>query len=242
MDAPFPTETDYPADTFRPDLRPECRVGCAKAYFRTNFVARRIYRKRVEIAFDLISDRQWDRGLDAGTGAGFLLPALASRCREVNGVDLAPVMQYTQGMLDKRGIRNVKLAQADLLHLPFPDQAFELVVCLSVIEHIPDPMAAIIEMARVLRDDGVLILGYPLENRIFTSLETLTHLELRLRRLIRGQQVVPRGKPFRPHVSNRRDLEKSLEKILKVESERDIRIIGSAVYRILKLRKRIAEP
>ena len=119
MEIPLPIETDYPEEIFGPDLPPELRVGCAKAYFRANFLARRLFRQRVEIAFGLMSDQQWDRGLDAGTGAGFLLPALAARCREVDAVDLSPVMKYTQGMLDKRGLHNVKLAQADLVHLPY---------------------------------------------------------------------------------------------------------------------------
>jgi ubiquinone/menaquinone biosynthesis C-methylase UbiE len=241
MEIPLPIETDYPEETFRPDLPPECRVGCAKAYFRTNFLARRLFRRRVEIAFGFMSDQQWDRGLDAGTGAGFLLPALAARCREVDAVDLSPVMKYTQGMLDKRGLHNVKLVQADLVHLPYPDQTFDLAVCLSVIEHMPDPDVTLKEMARVLQPNGVLILGYPLENRLFTSLETLTVLEYRLRRLIQGQRVRPQGKPFHPHVTDCRGLEKNVEKVFKIESRHTIRIVGAPVYRILKLRKESAE-
>ena len=66
-----------------------------------------------------------------------------------------------------------KLGQADLVDLPYPDQTFDLAACLSVIEHMPDPDATLKEMARVLQPDGVLILGYPLENHFFTSLKTL---------------------------------------------------------------------
>src|SRR5438874_13818884 len=84
METPLPIETDYPEDVFRPDLAPEYRVGCAKAYFKSNFLARRVFRKRVEVAFSLMPSGQCDRALDAGTGAGFLLPGLAARCREVD--------------------------------------------------------------------------------------------------------------------------------------------------------------
>jgi ubiquinone/menaquinone biosynthesis C-methylase UbiE len=184
-----------------------------------------------------MSDQQWDRGLDAGTGAGFLLPALAARCREVDAVDLSPVMKYTQGMLDKRGLHNVKLAQADLVHLPYSDQTFDLVACLSVIEHMPDPDAALKEMARVLRPNGVLILGYPLENSLLVSLKTLAVLELRIRRFIQRQRVAPRGKPFHPHVTDGRGLKPIVERTFSIELQHDIRVLGFAVYRILKLRK-----
>src|SRR5437762_10052023 len=114
METPLPIETDYPEDVFRPDLAPEYRVGCAKAYFKSNFLARRVFRKRVEVAFSLMPSGQCDRALDAGTGAGFLLPGLAARCREVDGVDLSPIIHYTQGMLDNRDLHNVKLTDADL--------------------------------------------------------------------------------------------------------------------------------
>ena len=182
-----------------------------------------------------------DRALDAGTGAGFLLPGLASRCSEVDGVDLSPVMHYTQGMLDKRGLHNVKLTEGDLLQLPFAEPTFDLAVCLSVIEHIPNPEAALRELARVLHNDGVLILGYPLENAFFVSLEWMMRTEKRVRLLIQGKPL-PRGKAFHPHVTDCRRLETSVEKIFMIETRRDIRIVGLSVYRILKLRKTTIKP
>jgi SAM-dependent methyltransferase len=237
MEIPLPVEADYPKEILGSDLPPELRVGCAKAYFKTNFFARRLFLRRVEIAFDFISDQQWERGLDAGTGAGFILPALAARCRQVDGVDLSPMIKYTQEMLNKRGLHNVNLAQADLGHLPYPDQTFDLVVCLSVIEHIPDPDAALQEMARVLQPNGVLVLGYPLENYLFTSLKTLSILELRLRRFVRHEHVAERGEAFHPHVTDGRELKPTVEKNFSIEAEEDIRVVGFPVYRILKVRK-----
>jgi SAM-dependent methyltransferase len=236
METPLPIETDYPAETFRPDLPPEYRVGCAKAYFKANFLARRLFRERVDIAFALMPSGPCDRALDAGTGAGFLLPGLAARCRKVDGVDLSPVLRYTKGMLDKRGLHNVELVEADLLHLPYDGPTFDLAVCLSVIEHIPEPEAALKELGRVLHDDAVLILGYPLENAFLISLEWMTRIESRLRLRIQGKPL-PRGKAFRPHVTDCRGLEKTVEKVFALEARRDIRIVGLPVYRILKLRK-----
>jgi ubiquinone/menaquinone biosynthesis C-methylase UbiE len=236
LDIPLPVETDYPPEVFRSDLAPEYRVGCAWAYFKTNFLARRLFRQRVDIAFDLMPSAHCKRALDAGTGAGFILPGLASRCREVDAVDLSPVMYYTQRMLDKRGLHNVKLTEADLLQLPFVNLTFDLAVCLSVIEHIPDPEAVLTELGRVLRYDGVLILGYPLEHGFFVTLEKMCRIEKRLRLRIQGKPL-PQGKAFHPHVTDCRRLEKKVDKILKIEARRDVRIVGVPVYRILKLRK-----
>jgi ubiquinone/menaquinone biosynthesis C-methylase UbiE len=51
--------------------------------------------------------------------------------------------------------------QADLLHLPLADQAFDTVTCLEVLEHTVDPDRAIAEIWRVLRPGGALILSTP---------------------------------------------------------------------------------
>jgi len=53
--------------------------------------------------------------------------------------------------------------------------------------------------------------------------------------------VMPQGKPFHPHVTDCRGLEKNVEKVFKIESRQTIRIVGAPVYRILKLRKESAE-
>jgi hypothetical protein len=88
----------------------------------------------------------------------------------------------------------------------------------------------------VLHNDGVLILGYPLENAFLVSLERMIRIETRLRLLIQGKPL-RRGKFFLPHVIDCRRLETRVEKIFKIEARRDIRVVGLPVYRILKLRK-----
>jgi dolichol-phosphate mannosyltransferase len=54
------------------------------------------------------------------------------------------------------------LVQGDGLCLPFPDGAFECVICSEVIEHIPNENGRLIdELGRVLTPGGILILGTP---------------------------------------------------------------------------------
>jgi ubiquinone/menaquinone biosynthesis C-methylase UbiE len=230
----LPVETDYPGETFHSDLPPEMRVGCAAAYFKTNPLARRLFHKRVQIVFELIPSRKYDRALDAGTGAGFLLPALASVAREVDGVDLSPVLSFTKSMLKRRGIDNVTLQEADLMHLPFDDDAFDLAVCMSVMEHIPEPADAFREMGRVLRPGSVMIVGYPLEHPVFKSMEWLLRKELHLRAFLSGRGA-PKGKAFHPHVTHYADIERAAESVFRIDVKRDIRLMGIPVYRILRL-------
>src|SRR4051794_10291606 len=44
--------------------------------------------------------------------------------------------------------------RSDLTRLPFPAHSFDLVVCMHVLEHIPDDAAAMLELHRVLRPGG----------------------------------------------------------------------------------------
>jgi SAM-dependent methyltransferase len=50
--------------------------------------------------------------------------------------------------------------------LPFSDHSFDTVLSIQVLEHTPDPFRLVSEMARVLKEDGVLILAAPFSFRL----------------------------------------------------------------------------
>jgi ubiquinone/menaquinone biosynthesis C-methylase UbiE len=58
---------------------------------------------------------------------------------------------------------------SDIIDIPVPDSSYECILCTEVFEHIPNPILAIKEFARILKSDGILILTAP-----FNS---LTHFE-----------------------------------------------------------------
>ena len=96
------------------------------------------------------------RVLDAGCGSGFNLVALA-RLGRASGIDLSPeAIQFCR----ERGVR---VARAGLLSLPFPAGAFDVVTSFDVIYHdwVSDDRAAVAEMARVLKPDGMLLVRVP---------------------------------------------------------------------------------
>ncbi len=49
----------------------------------------------------------------------------------------------------------------DITSIPRPDASFDAVLCTEVLEHIPDPLAALRELSRLLRPGGELILTAP---------------------------------------------------------------------------------
>lgn len=51
---------------------------------------------------------------------------------------------------------------SDITEIPLPDAAVDAVLCTEVLEHVPEPIKAVNEMARLTRDGGHLILSAPL--------------------------------------------------------------------------------
>lgn len=76
---------------------------------------------------------------------------------EVVGVDQG---SYLLAEASKRAadLANVKFWEADARSLPFEDASFDVVVFDSVLSHIPDPEAALVEAYRILRPRGCLAL------------------------------------------------------------------------------------
>ena len=50
---------------------------------------------------------------------------------------------------------------SDILNIPEPDASFDAVLCTEVLEHLPDPVRALDEMARLLRPGGTFIITAP---------------------------------------------------------------------------------
>ncbi len=95
--------------------------------------------------------------LDVGAGTGRSISHLLaeSRPREVVGVDLS------HGMLTRAretiANRRVHLVRADATRLPFPDDTFDTVTSMWMLETLPDPLLAVRELLRVLRPDGLVL-------------------------------------------------------------------------------------
>jgi SAM-dependent methyltransferase len=95
--------------------------------------------------------------LDVATGTGNTALAFAPFVRRVVGIDFTPEMiSEAADLTEQRGVNNLDLCLADVMALPFPDAAFDLVLSRRAPHHFPDIKGALKEMSRVLRPGGVL--------------------------------------------------------------------------------------
>lgn len=92
--------------------------------------------------------------LDVGAGEGFTLQKLHDFKigKKVEGIE------YSEEAiaLGKKFHPEVTIKQGDIYHLPYKDNAFDVVICSEVLEHLEDPAAALKELTRVAKKYCVL--------------------------------------------------------------------------------------
>ena len=102
---------------------------------------------------DFLPDGLPETGLDLGCGTGFFLSALAGRCQQLHGLDLAP------GMLAQAALRGsgARLVCGDAEALPFADQSLDWVFSSLALQWCERPAQAFAEIHRVLKPGGQLL-------------------------------------------------------------------------------------
>jgi ubiquinone/menaquinone biosynthesis C-methylase UbiE len=107
--------------------------------------------------------RQWacrqvrDKVLEVGVGTGRNLPFYPPEVH-LTGIELSPAMLARARVRADQMDRPADLRQGDAQRLPFRDASFDSVIATLTLCSIPDDMAAVAEMARVLRPGGRLVL------------------------------------------------------------------------------------
>jgi ubiquinone/menaquinone biosynthesis C-methylase UbiE len=129
-------------------------------------VFRTFFLKRLTLCLDLLPKGRIPKILDVGCGTGIILPELIKRTgAEIWAIDYLLQDRSLKGMMKLEGI-SAHLAEADLLHLPYTDDAFDAVLVISILEHIDSLDEACAELRRVLKPGGALVAGFPTKNKI----------------------------------------------------------------------------
>jgi len=95
--------------------------------------------------------------LEAGCGVGSQTLTLARQNPSAffTSMDISELsLEQARRRLQAAGLTNVQFQRADIYHLPFPPASFDHVFVCFVLEHLQDPMAAIISLQKVLKPGG----------------------------------------------------------------------------------------
>lgn len=115
------------------------------------------------VRFGYIAERANLRGatvVDVGCGGGLLSEALARAGASVIGIDLAPaVIEVAQLHLLESGLKvDYRETSVEALADTMAGQC-DVVTCLEMLEHVPDPASVIAACARLLKPGGKLFLS-----------------------------------------------------------------------------------
>lgn len=112
---------------------------------------------------DLAALRAGERVLDAGSGSGmdtFLAAAQVGPDGEVVGIDMTDAqLAKAEALRARHGVGNVRFERGFLEDVPFPDEAFDVVISNGVINLTADKRAVFRELARVLGPGGRLAIS-----------------------------------------------------------------------------------
>jgi ubiquinone/menaquinone biosynthesis C-methylase UbiE len=129
---------------------------------------------------EVLAPASGERILEIGPGTGYytldmaewLLPGSA----DPGGGGLVEIFDLQQEFLDhvmrraaERGLANVVPTQGDASALPYEDGSIDAVVLTAVLGEIPEPLAALREIRRVLKPSGRLVVGEIFGDPHFTS-------------------------------------------------------------------------
>lgn len=102
-----------------------------------------------------LGSRPPGRILDVGCGDGDFLASLKRRGWETYATDLSAAA------CKRAQERGIMTHQGDLVSANFPDHYFDVITLWHVLEHVPHPSEDLVEVRRILKDDGLLVVETP---------------------------------------------------------------------------------
>ncbi len=170
--------------------------------------------------------------LDAGCAKGRFTKALVKRGAFLSGIDI------TENFINiaKENVPEADFRLASVIDMPFGNNTFDGVLCIEVIEHIPDTEKAIREMTRVLKPSGKIII---IDKNILSLHYRYLIPTCLFKRIqeIRGKWMYPNDFLFREKYFTFGKLDKILRKYCSIVNSKYLPYgrsrISSVVYNIL---------
>jgi ubiquinone/menaquinone biosynthesis C-methylase UbiE len=118
-----------------------------------------------------------ERILEIGPGTGYYTLDMAEWVGPRGAIEIFDLQQefldHTLGRTRERGLANVVPTRGDAAALPYDDDSMDAVVLTAVLGEIPDPVAALREIRRVLKPHGRLVVGELFGDPHFTTRSAL---------------------------------------------------------------------
>jgi SAM-dependent methyltransferase len=115
-----------------------------------------------EACWSLLSRSRRTDVLEVGCGAGRFTEVLLATGAHVTSVDLSSAVEANQENFPQNDRH--RILQANVLELPFREQQYDVVFCLGVIQHTPDPGQTIEKLYAQVKPGGWLVIDHYTRN------------------------------------------------------------------------------
>lgn len=111
-----------------------------------------------ELAVEALGVQPGDRVLEVGVGTGLSLPFYPPHC-EIVGIDISPPMlRKACGRARDLGLRGARFLRMEAERMELEDESFDRVLASYVMSTVTDPAQVMLELWRVCRRNGTLVL------------------------------------------------------------------------------------
>jgi SAM-dependent methyltransferase len=146
---------------------------------------------------EALSPTPGERVLEIGPGTGYYAVPVAEWLEpggRLEILDVQPEMlEHTLGAARGRGQSNILATEADACSLPFEDSSFDAAYLVTVLGEIPDQETALLELARVVRPGGRLVVGELFGDPHFVRFGALVERAARAGLILEGRIGGPLG-------------------------------------------------
>lgn len=128
--------------------------------------------RKAEIISKNIKVKKNDKLLDIGCGTG--IASSAFDCEKI-GIDSSVELLKQASM---------PVVEGNAEQLPFNDEEFDIIICVTAIHNFSDPEKAINEMDRVVKNDGKIIITLLKKSAKFNNIDELIRKKLKVKKII----------------------------------------------------------
>jgi len=110
---------------------------------------------KIKVALKILRPKKGSLVLDVGCGTGLLFPYIAEDADLLVGLDFSKILRKARKRAQQ--FTNVAILQADADFLPFPDNTFDVVFAVTLLQNMPNPLRGLYEIRRVAQSKAAVV-------------------------------------------------------------------------------------
>ena len=157
-----------------PDQKLLRKTGAVDYYaWNYSFPINLVEKYRFNKIKNLLGETKYPRLLEIGMGSGVFLPELSRHCEKLFACDIHDNYGHIAKLLESYNVTNYEVGRQDIESTDYPDNFFDAIVAVSVLEFVKDIKKALLEIDRILKPDGVFVTICPMQNKMLDAVLSL---------------------------------------------------------------------